>query len=206
MTNIFKKTLLAAALSSVSAGTFAAADVTGSNQLALSLEGNPATVSVPVVQVVLGAEYAVGDVLTFTFSGGALDTATLATTVQPTLVDVNDTMTLGLLSSDENTAVYRVTELTYDGGAQETSVGAVVKLNGVDGVDALPGIGFTGPEVIANNGVTLSFSAVTNNNQSIDTTGANLSTQILFVGEELVESVATSADWIIDVEKDRKMF
>lgn len=197
MKTMFKKTLVAAALAGLSANAFAAADVTGSGVKVTSKQGAIATVTQPVLTATLGAEYAVGDVITFSFSGGALKPATVANQLSVTLPDANDVMTLGLLEATENYAKYRVTVLNKDGLLQETTAGGVVTLTGLT---------FTGSAVRAADGVTFSFAAVTNNGLSLDTTGNNLSEKVIFVGDELDGKVATKFNRKIDVTKGRKFF
>lgn len=202
MNTTFKKTLIAAALAAVSTGALAAADVTGTTAIAVSKQGNLDTITVPAVEVVLGAEYAVGDVLTFTFSGAALDPDTLASTIDVAMADVADSMTLGLLEASSGIAKYRVTELNDAAPGAAVTVGATVTLDGI----AAAGLDFVGEDVFAAGGVTLAYSAVTGNNQSIDSTGNDLSTQVIYVADEVVASVDTALNSIIDVEDDRKLF
>ena len=60
------------------------------------------------LQVILGTEYTLGDIVTLDFSGNALDESTVPATAtggSPTSV------ILGLLSADTSQAIYRVTSL-----------------------------------------------------------------------------------------------
>lgn len=197
MKTIFKKTLVAVALAGLSANAFAAADVTGSSAKVTSKQGAIATVTQPTLTVTLGAEYAVGDVITFSFSGGALKPATVANQLSVVLPDNNDVMTLGLLEATENFAKYRVTVLNKDGLLQETTAAGTV---------ALTGLTFTGSAVRAADGVTFSYAAVTSNGLSLDTTGTKLSKKVIFVGDELDSEVTTKLNAIIDVTEQRKKF
>lgn len=197
MKTMFKKTLVAVALAGLSANAFAAADVTGSGITVISKQGAIATVDQPVLTVTLGAEYAVGDVITFSFSGGALKPATVANQLSAVLPDVNDVMTLGLLEATESYAKYRVTVLNKDGAAAETTAAGTVALTGLD---------FTGSAVLAADGVSFSYAAVTSNGLSLDTTGTKLSKKVIFVGDELTAKVATKLNRKIDVTNERKFF
>lgn len=197
MKTMFKKTLVAAALAGLSANAFAAADVTNSAIKVISKQGAIATVTQPALEVTLGAEYAVGDVITFSFSGGALKPATVANQLSVVLPDTNDVMTLGLLEATENFAKYRVTVLNKDGLLDETTA---------DGVVTLTGLTFTGSAVLAADGVTFSYAAVTSNGLSLDTTGSNLSKKVIYVGDELSAKVQTKLNRKIDVTQERKFF
>ena len=191
MKNTFKKTLLAAAVAGFSVNAFAAADITATAPLGVSVEGQLEVLAADDVVVTLGAEYAVGDVITIAFSGAALDVDTVDTTV--TVTKPAGTLTLGLLEATADMVKYRVTE----NSDQTTTVGSTLTLTGLE---------FDGADVIAAGGVTATYSAVTNTGLSLDSTGTKLSTRVFYTANELAPKVATKLDSIINVEADRLNF
>ena len=60
------------------------------------------------LQVILGTEYTLGDIVTLDFSGAALDESTVPATAAST---GPRTIRLGLLSADTSQAIYRVTSV-----------------------------------------------------------------------------------------------
>tara|TARA_R110002072_G_scaffold245959_3_gene405218 strand:- start:23129 stop:24574 length:1446 start_codon:yes stop_codon:yes gene_type:complete len=201
---MFKKTLVALAISSVSVGAFAAADInTNTGTRTVSQQGvvNATAVQSAAITVDLGAEYAVGDILTFTFAGASLDPSTAPASIAATMTpDANDTMTLGLLDSSATSLTYRVTELTYDGANAETTIGAAVTLV----ADTLE---FDTAELLASGSATVSYGAKTATNFNLDTpTGTKGSAEILKTADQFSAVVTTSFDETIDVEQDRLGF
>ncbi|WP_448546879.1 hypothetical protein [Thalassotalea fusca] len=200
---MFKKSLVALAIASVSATTLAAADIkTNTTPRVISEEGSASLTNVQAnqVQVVLGAEYAVGDILTFTFAGASLDTtaSTLPASVNPVLADTNDTMTLGLLNATSTTLTYRVTELTFDGLAAETTVGAALTFADGD-------LQFTAASVLASGAATVTFDAKTSTDIVIDS-GTKSTAEIFDVASQFSASVTTGMDAVIDVNDQRLSF
>jgi hypothetical protein len=200
---MFKKTLVALAISSVSVGAFAAADInTNTVTRTVSQQGavNASAIQSDVISVTLNAEYAVGDILTFTFAGADVDVTTAPASLSATLVDANDNMTLGLLDSTATTLTYRVTELNYDSLATDTTIGATVAI-------AADTLEFDTADVLASGLVTVSYAARTSTNFNLDTPTAALGTaDVLETEGQFSASVTTAFSETIDVEQDRLAF
>lgn len=226
MTNIFKKSLLAIALASVSTGAMAATidDGTGaypapgaaisptlvdSAWLAFVSDGTAASpanrIELPEMVLTLGANYADNDLITLTFTG-AIDTSSL-----PDVVDIDDGAggakvgTLGLISTTSEGGVvkanYRATNVTAN------TTGKVAKLS-------VLGKKITIAPSKVGTGVSVSFSAETNNGLPLDTAGGKSRTAQL-VGVGTVLSSVRSADpvtagpdlsGVIDVSESRLEF
>jgi hypothetical protein len=207
MTNMFKKSLVALALAGASAGAFAADIATGTTTLNVSteyLQVAPAGVlESNAVVLELGAEYTLNDVITLTFTGNdALAVSSLPNFVTVAADDVAGLkgITVGLISTEVSggttKANYRVTDVT--GGATDTTTGVALDLGTLD---------FDSVKVQNAGGVTVSFSAVTNNNLALDTSGGNLRSKSLFsITNQFVSSVNVVLDGVIDVEDDRFTF
>jgi hypothetical protein len=209
---MFKKSLLAAAiLASATAGaatinnTPETIGVQGSanlaaNSIALNVGG--------AITVTLGAEYAVGDIITFTVAGATLDGTGAAPELTYTADDADagdgdanndDSMTFGFLSLDTaaGTASFRVTETADVSSDGFTTTGGTITLtNLVVDTDTLPA---------AAGIVTLAYAA--------DAGGFNLDagtvTQTIFTMEDefLTTTAATTEfDETIAVDKDRFSF
>ena len=125
-----------------------------------------------VLKVTLGAEYAVGDIITLTLSGAALESGMLTSITSDTNAAISS-MTIGLLSTDASTATYRVTDVTP--GTANTTVGVIFSL----AADMI--LTFDAPLVDAAGTVVVAFSAATDTGLALDTGTANLRT----VGSEL---------------------
>ncbi|NMP32953.1 hypothetical protein HII17_15450 [Thalassotalea sp. M1531] len=201
---MFKKSLIALALTTASAASFAAVDIeTGTEAAALnvSIEGavNMTEVTAGDVVAVLGAEYAVGDIITFTFAGATLDVAT----VPGTLTAVNGTndldVTVGLLSAADNVVTYRVTEVKDNGNATlQSTVLATFTISNLE---------FDTATVLANAKTTVTYAAETSTGVTIDagtkSSGDMITTQKQFSVDRSADS---DFDAIIDVEEQRLQF
>lgn len=200
---MFKKTLVALAITSVSVGAFAAADIkTNTASRVVSIEGAATltNANAAIIQVVMGAEYTVGDILTFDFAGADLDITTAPASINPVLADVNDTMTLGLLDATTSKLTYRVTELTYDGLLGETSIGATVTF----AADVLE---FDAADILTNGSVSVTYSAATSTSLPLDTPTGTNGTAALFTTLSQFSSVTTTGfDEVIDVNQQRMAF
>ena len=165
----------------------------------------------PIVGFSIGAEYAVGDVITLALSGDALDDSTLPTSIvaacqAPVPVDLPNGIsgvTLGLLSSSSAQAVYRVTELDLDCGATST-------INQTFGVCTIAApCDFNAQAVDSANGVTMSFSATTGTGLALDTSGgADRSAAVFLTGSQFAPDVNFGFDGVIDVSEpsERTLF
>jgi hypothetical protein len=124
---MLKKSLIALAIAAASTSAFAAINTTETKSV--SLEGNAlnTVITTQNITVMLGAEYAVGDLITYTFTGVNIDTATVPSSISfgaadpwagradlpaPAPKKNLNGMTLGLLNTTATTATYRVTELS----------------------------------------------------------------------------------------------
>ncbi|WP_165724808.1 hypothetical protein [Pseudoalteromonas sp. SA25] len=187
---MFKKTLLALALTSVAG--FANAAVTSATPNVVSLEGavGQATIAVPTYTVTLAAEYAAGDTFTITLSGAEFDT-----TSAPSIAAMGFTSapTVGLLSKTASTATFRVTAVpsgeTFSGNTFVLT-GAVLKTTSV--TDAAGDI-------------KLSYAAKTSTGLDLDNVGTATST-VVTTKSQLSSSPTTKLDAVIDVENERKQF
>lgn len=201
---MFKKSLIALALVAASSTAFAAADITATNETDVSIEGSASLDNVEAAQidVELGAEYSVGDIITFTFSGGIIDDATIETTISvdmATNINVTDVMTLGFLSSTDTSLTYRVTEL-------DTSVGGTT-VQAIVNVGATTTLEFDRDSVIAAGDIDVTFAAETSTGIAIDT-GTTSSTDLFTTTSQFVVTVAAADmfDAVIDVEQQRLQF
>lgn len=214
MTNMFKKSLLATALFATAGVANAAvinptdpADITVAGQtpaLVVTtqyLAGNDTTapshsatvLNANEVTVVLGAEYTNDDTITLTFSAplaAALPTSRTTT-------GAANQVTLGLISGGDvgdNTATYRVTSRVN----LLSVIGTVLTFDAGD-------IKFA--KAAATSGVTVSFSAQTNNGLPLDTAGGARRTAELFkVVDQFVTTPAPNFSRVIDVETQRRSF
>jgi len=198
MKTIFKKTLVAAALS-VAAFNASAVSLATTAKL-VSLEGNNGQdVVLNNVVATLGAEYTVQDTVSFTLSTGEWDT-----TVTPTLTAAlggGDTATIGFVgySDDKKTVTFRITAQT-DGG-----------VNGViytGGTFTLAGAEVKGAVATASTGdVKVTYAAKNSTNTiNIDNTGTTSVTGLTIVREFTAVTYSTKADAVIDVNDARKTF
>lgn len=197
MKNTFKKALLATSIAAV-AGFAQAAVVTVPGATTISQEGSVGATSVaaPDVTVTLGAEYTQNDTITFTLSGAEYDIAN-STPVATFAAVGADTATLGFLSSTANSVTFRITAVT-DAGAD----GVVF----AGGTFVLSGMAFKTTSVTDAPGeITVTYSALTNNNQAIDTSGT-LSLTNATVVAQLSSSVTKALNGVIDVENARQQF
>jgi hypothetical protein len=217
MKTMFKKTLVAAAVIGLSANAFAAVDVvTNSDPVAYSaqtLDGITGTFAVPGenFRVTLGAEYAVGDVITFTFSNGALDTSTLRTTITTTdtfnaggLPQANvggSPVTLGLLSTTATSATYRVTEVQ---GVLST-VGQSFNIINPAATAPADDFALNAAKVKAGNGFAITYAAQTSNGIKIDE-GKKSTVQLVYVADQFSVAAKPLLNGVIDVNADRKKF
>jgi hypothetical protein len=195
---MFKKTLLALALTATTTTAFAATMVDGADVLSrqgIASETNITLVGGVAGVVTLAAEYAVGDIITIGLSGATIDTAASTPMLTASIVpDTVDTMTVGLLSKTASSLTFRITELTYDGTNGDTTVGATLTLSGVE-LDT--------DSVVAASTVSMAFSAKTSTDFTLDTA---VTAEAFTVADEFTSSVTTPLDAIVDVNADRQQF
>jgi hypothetical protein len=194
---MFKKTLLALALTATTSTAFAATITAGSD--VLSRQGIASETSITMesggagFNILLAAEYAVNDIITISVAGATIDTALSSPTLTAVITpDTNDTMTLGLLSTTTSTMTFRVTELTYDGNLLETTIGANLTLSGVE-LDTA--------SVVGSSAVDVTYSATTSTNIPLD---INDTEEALTVVDQFTSSVTTLLNGVVDVNNDRQ--
>lgn len=197
MKTIFKKSLVAAALAA--AAFNASAVVVTATPAVVSMEGavNEASIAVPAITATAGAQYTVGDTITFTFTGAELDTALIAPTLTATLGG-GDTATLGFVGATASTVTFRITAQT-DGG--------------VDGVSYTAATFVTGGLVFKTATVVDAAGAIKVKHGASNVTGSividNLGTQeatVATVVEQFSASVTTKLNEVIDVSNSRQKF
>jgi hypothetical protein len=211
---MFKKTLVASALALAAFGSQAA--VVAITATTVSQEGavGQASVVVPNAVVTLGAEYTVNDSVTFTISGAEFDT----TASVPLLVGAlygadgalgggdDDTVTFGLLNMTANTVTFRITAQT-DGAADGVNY---TDYDGagpaVDGFFTLSGMQMkTSTVTDAVGDIKVAYSAITNNQQALDSAGT-LSAVAQTVVAQFASTTTLALNGVIDVENDRQQF
>ncbi len=201
-----RKTLIPAAVGLLVSPALMAADIDGPSasraysQELLNTADATDTIAGDALGVALGAEYAVDDVITLSFSGDALDDSTLPNSITVAAVGTANEkgITLGLLSSSSGEAVYRVTAL--DGPASDTTVGVTIPVAIADVLD------FNAQAVQAAGGVTVSFAAETNAGLPLDTGGGALRSIDYLTVDDQFSVTITDLDGVIDVETGREAF
>jgi hypothetical protein len=192
---MFKKSLIALALTTASAGALAAADITATTETEISIEGSAslAAITAANVTVDLGAEYTVGDIITFTFSGGDVDTSTAPANYTTNAANPGS-VTVGLLNTSDDTLTYRVTEIV----AGATTIGETVVLAGLE---------FDRDAVVAAGTVTVTYAAETDSGVSIDS-GTTSSADLFTATNQFSLDRSADADFdaTIDVEEQRMQF
>lgn len=190
---MFKKSLVALALITASTGAFAAADITATVEKVVSIEGSASLVNVVATDVVvdLGAEYTVGDIITFTFAGGDVDVDTAPPSHTTNGVNAGS-VTVGLLSSTASVLTYRVTEIV----AGATTIGETITLADLE---------FDRDSVIAGGSTTVTYAAETSTGISIDA-GTTSTADLFDTMASFTVAVTTDLDAVIDVEELRIQF
>ena len=213
---MFKKTLLAAALSVAALNASAAViAITGTN---VSQEGaaGQASIAVPAAAVTLGAEYTVNDSVTFTISGAEFDTALSNPALAGVLLGsdgagggagnaADDAVTFGLLSITTTTVTFRITAQT-DGGTDGVTYTDALGGAYANGTFNLTGMVMKASTVLdAVGAINVTYSAITNNQQALDTAGT-LTDVAQTVVAQYTSSATKMANGIIDVNNDRQQF
>jgi len=208
MTNLFKKTFVAVAVASISSVAMADAVVTVV-PTSVSVEASASATNIPTkaITIQLGAEYAVGDIVTLTVSGNAADrlswpnnltipaaiissTPRVAPATGVSAAVVSKTVVLGRLSNTEGGATYRVTSLVDTAPANPNA--ALVAPDDVAPTYTYTTNGATisaftinlkRDVVAANNLVTLSYAAQTSTGVALDTAGNGLTKTLTVSGE-----------------------
>lgn len=207
---MFKKTLIAASLATLSINAFAVdtktasatnAQTYGSEALTSGLVANNGTVlTLGGVVLTAGAQYSVGDIITVTIDGGKFANTTYTLTDTP--ATNNDALTFGLLNKTDTTLTFRITALTS--GTNNSTIGNTFALAGTGGTGiAANGVVLT--STAAKAAVNVTAKAETSTGIKIDST-ANDTVKIGEVIAEHALAVDPVMDAIIDVTKLRKEF
>lgn len=217
MNTTFKKTLVASAILAF-AGAANAAVVQQYVPTPHSAQGIGASVAAGNVDVLLKAEYAVGDTITVKFPGAAFHSsnnpaiaglaaaagATAAnaltdpagTLVAGDMVDLTagNGIVFGLLNASGDTLTFRVTQL--DTANVPSTINGVLRLTGVV---------FTGASVSAATDLNITYAAQTSTGLAIDVATTN-NGKLIAVKDQFSLTSGTKADAVIDVSQDRKLF
>lgn len=204
MKTFFKTALVAAAIATA-CGSAYAGDTTVTTQT-YSLEGVSAVTTTQTsnsISYITKAAYAVGDKVTFTFTPGAVVNtafpAQLNVAADATAGSEKAGMALGLLNSDQDKVVYRVTSLSQPGAfTDKTTLGQTIVLGTVDLKAA----------AVANGNVTVTVSSETSSGDVLDSgssTGQSRTAKLTEVKSQFgALSVSAAFDGTIDVASDRK--
>ena len=216
---MLKKSLIALAIAAASSSVMAA-DITGTAVQTVSAEGNAVhtVLASADVSVVLAAEYTVGDVVTFTFDGAELDVDTVPNSIVVAATDNSSAnpavakdyygMTLGQLSKSKNHVTYRVTELTTVAASTRphTTINQVIKLGDAGAVPTAAPLKFNAKTLASK--ATVTYSAVTGNNQALDTGTKNV-TDLFAVKSQFkanVDDAGKAFNAVINVNEQRVQF
>lgn len=209
---MFNKKLIAGGILAVASSAAVAAPSFSFTAKDYSAQGNlqVATVAGPAITTTLGANYAVDDLITFTFSDdlSAVPANTLTAYLQckdaagntegatgQVATNNGGTVTLGILTNDANTVTYRVTGLTYAvTGAGDAATKCITSTNStVGGIFAMTPT-FTGASVRASGATSATYSAtLSNGSTAIDGGQATVSTGSV-AGGNYVGNIVTMTD------------
>jgi len=212
---MFNKKLIAGGILAVASSAAVAAPTFSFTAKDYSAQGNlqAATVAGPAITTTLGANYAVDDLITFTFSDdlSAVPANTLTAYLQckdnaaagvvaaggQVAANNGGTVTLGILTNDANTVTYRVTGLTYavtaDGGANAATKCVTATNSTVGGIFAMTPT-FTGASVRASGATSATYSAsLSNGTTLIDGGQATVSTGTV-AANNYVGNIVTMTD------------
>jgi len=212
---MFKKTLLAATIATISTGALAiSTDATvktatfGAEALASGFVANTgAALTAPVIVLTAGAEYSKDDTITISLVGAEFDAGALSLT-QTSETAKNSEVTFGLLNSSATEATFRVTTVTAGSSSDATlvtnsTIGNTFALTAVvDAPKAINGIKLT--STVNKAEVKVTAIAKTSAGLVIDTS----STDTTLIGTVKNEHAFTSSVMAakIDVSKERKVF
>jgi hypothetical protein len=210
MKKLIKTTLLAAAIAvaggNAVAGTLAVTLQTHSTE---GIEGLTTKQTSESISYTLGAAYAVGDTITFTFNGDVISSTEFASQINVAAVDSATAseaiagLALGLLNTDETTVSYRVTTVTQpddtpgDGGTEytdRTTLGATATMGSISYTAAS----------LTDGDLNMKVSSNTSNGGSLDSDATGtLATKKTQFGSA---AMSTVFDNVIDVSTARKTF
>lgn len=198
MEKMFKKSLLALALTTAASSVYAV-PTSVTSATTVSVEGQAATTTVtssvsPEVTLTLGAEYTVGDIITVTATG-----AEFSDTAYHLVGSAN--VTFGLLNATKTELTFRVTSRT----AATVTTGETLNLK-----DAATGgndLNFAIPDLAKGATVKVTAVAKTSTGIVIDTAGTGKSdSATIFQGVQQFSIVSNKDDATVDVAELRKKF
>lgn len=201
MTKTFKKSLLALAVAGFAGQAMAA-----------TVNNTPVVVSTEFLQVAptgtlvsnalnveLGAEYTLNDVITITFAAAPTNQlpANITVTGQDPVLFPNGFkgITLGKLSQTGNVVTYRVTDIA--GAPSQKTTGVSVPFGTVT---------FERSAVTANNGMPVTFTAQLNNNAAVGSLEGAAQDNLFTLKTQFAIAANTLFDQTVDVEADRLVF
>ena len=190
---MLKKILIATAITLASFGSVAA--IVAITPESVSIEGaaGAATVESPDVVVTVQADYAVGDLVTFTVTGALLNAAAPRLNHAP--AGGGSQITAGLLSRTPTSVTYRITNIADAGNGSTT--GSTL---------ALTGLQLTTASVIdAVGNISVAYSAQTSTGTAVDNTGT-LTDVALTVFNQFSATTTRLLNAVVDVESDRQQF
>ena len=188
---LFSPALMAADIATGATTVVSASDEFLSTAVAAS------TVTGGVLSLELEAEYAVGDIITLAFSGAALEAGLLSSITSATNTAIS-AVTIGLLNDDASSGTYRVTDVTA--GAANTTIGVVLEL-------AAAGVlTFDAAGVDSAGGITVDYSAETDNGLALDSGGTDNTVDWITTGVQFSATVTTAFNGVIDVDDNRETF
>ncbi|GHG68067.1 hypothetical protein GCM10010919_17220 [Alishewanella longhuensis] len=201
MTKTFKKSLLALAVAGFAGQAMAAtvdntAVVVSTEYLQVAPTG---TLTSNDLNVVLGAEYTLNDVITITFAAAPTNQlpANITVTGQDPVLFPNGLkgITLGKLNQTGNVVTYRVTDIA--GAPSQKTTGQTIPFSTVT---------FERSAVTANSGMPVTFTAQLNNNANAGSLEGAAQDNLFNLKSQFTVAATTLFDQIIDVEADRLVF
>ncbi|MFT5529046.1 MAG: hypothetical protein ACI9C0_000715 [Alteromonadaceae bacterium] len=181
---MFKKTLLALALSSAAMSASAAVleNTTAADQVDLIgkefVATNTGGVDLSSATITLGAQYSVGDIITLSVSGASFDLTNSTQSLVFAAGTTGSTLTTGLISSAADKLTYRVTAASGD------HTGATLAFSGMKLTDA---------SVVGASTISVAFAAETSTGISIDSAATN-SANLMKVVDQYSTGFAAATD------------
>lgn len=199
---MFKKTLVALALSTAAISANAAITTSSSGDVELfgkEFVANESTgIAFSQVNVDLNAQYSVGDIVTLTLSGASFDTTnSVPVATYSTTLTSNPSMTLGLLSVEANRVTFRVTAAQGDHGDNATGTTSQIAFTGLK-LTTASAVASTGP-------ISATYAAETSTGFTIDAATTNTASIMKGVNQYNAK-VTTAADATISVGSLRTNF
>ena len=199
---MFKKTLVALALTTAAISANAATTATVSGKVDVfgkEFIANETTgIALSSIEVDLDAQYSAGDIVTLSIAGASIDTTnSSAAAAYTTDLTAAPTMTLGILSTEANKVTFRVTAAAGDHGDTEATKSSKITFTGLK---------LTTASAVASTGaISATFAAQTSTGFTIDAAASNTATVMKGVNQYNVK-VDTALDETISVGSLRTNF